>query len=142
MDKVLHSSKSIMWATPQWFFDKYNAIYHFNTDVCAISTNAKCGHYYTPDVDGLQQQWGGVCWMNPPYGRNDSYKWVQKDFNEMQKGVVIVALLPVRTDTKWYHEFINNQPNVKVEFIKGRLKFGDSKDAAPFPSMVVVFGTD
>lgn len=129
-----------MWETPQDFFNKYNSIYHFTTDVCAIAKNAKCNHFFTPEQNGLIQEWKGVCWMNPPYGRNDSYIWVRKAYEESKKGCIVVALLPVRTDTKWYHEFINNKPDVKVEFIKGRLKFGNSKDAAPFPSMVVTFG--
>ena len=128
-----------MWETPQGFFDSLNVIYHFNTDVCAVKANAKCKHYYSPDADGLQQSWNGVCWMNPPYGRNITSLWVEKAYMESRKGCVVVALLPARTDTTWFHEFIYTKPGVTIEFIKGRLKFGISKNSAPFPSMVVVF---
>ena len=140
MNKVFSSSKSIMWETPQDFFDKLNAKYKFNTDVCAIKGNAKCRNYFTPKTDGLKQAWEGVCWMNPPYGRNHTVKWVEKAYRESRNGCVVVALLPARTDTRWFHEYIYNKPNVAIEFIKGRLKFSGSKNAAPFPSMVVVFG--
>lgn len=129
-----------MWETPQGFFDRYNKIYQFNTDVCAIKENAKCAHYYTPEQNGLIQSWKGVCWMNPPYGRNEGYKWVKKAYEENLKGCIVVALLPARTDTKWFHQFVINNPNVTIEFIEGRLKFSNSTDAAPFPSIVVTFG--
>ena len=129
-----------MWETPQDFFDKLNAKYKFNTDVCAIKGNAKCRNYFTPKINGLKQAWKGVCWMNPPYGRKHTINWVEKAYSESRKGCAVVALLPARTDTKWFHEYIYNKPNVAVEFIKGRLKFGGSKNAAPFPSMIVVFG--
>ncbi len=139
MNDVVFSSKSIMWETSQDFFNQLNNIYHFTTDVCAIPANAKCAHFYTPNMDGLRQVWSGVCWMNPPYGRNQTGKWVEKAYRESQKGCLVVALLPARTDTKWFHQFIYNKVGVTVEFIKGRLKFGGSKNAAPFPSMLVLF---
>ncbi len=135
MNNIHFLSKTDLWSTPQDFFDKYNKIYNFNLDVCANSENAKCKKYFTIDDDGLSQKWNGNCWMNPPYGREIG-KWIKKAFEESLKGSVIVCLLPARTDTKWFHEYcVKGQ----IEFIKGRLKFGNSKNSAPFPSMVVIF---
>lgn len=139
MNKVLHSSESVMWETPQWLFNEYNKQYNFNTDVCAVPENAKCDHYFTPEVDGLKQDWKGSCWMNPPYGRNETGRWIEKAYKESLKGVTVVCLIPSRTDTRWFHQFIYNKPGVKITFLKGRLKFGGSKHGAPFPSMIVVF---
>lgn len=136
MDKVLFSSKTDLWATPQSFFDKYNSIYHFEVDVCALPENAKCEKYFTPEIDGLKQNWQGVCYMNPPYGRNIG-EWVKKAYESSLNGATVVCLLPSRTCTKWFHEYCLKG---KIEFIKGRLKFGDAKESAPFPSMIVVFG--
>jgi phage N-6-adenine-methyltransferase len=138
MNPVVHSSQSIMWETPQRLFDDLNLIHHFNTDVCAIAENAKCVHYFSPEIDGLKQDWKGVCWMNPPYGRDVTGRWVQKAFNESLK-CKVVSLMKDRTDTRWFHKFIYNQPGVSVQFLKGRVKFGDSKHGAPFPSMIVIF---
>lgn len=134
----MFSSKSVIWETPKWLFDLCDGICHFNTDVCALPENAKCAHYYTPEVDGLSQKWQGVCWMNPPYGK-EIYHWIKKASDEAATGVKVVALLPARTDTKWFHEYIYNKKRVTVEFIKGRLKFGNCVNAAPFPSMIVIF---
>ena len=131
--KGIFSSETDMWETPQDLFDKLDSIYHFETDVCAVSENAKCEHYYTPEDDGLKQKWEGVCWCNPPYGRQIG-KWVEKAARSF---ATVVMLLPARTDTKWFHDYC--LPYGKIEFIKGRLKFGDSKNSAPFPSMIVIF---
>ena len=136
MNDVLFSSKSVVWETPQDLFDKLNAEFHFDLDVCALPENAKCERYYTPEDDGLSQPWNGICWCNPPYGRTIG-KWVQKAYETFAGGGTVVMLLPARTDTKWFHEYIYNK--AEIRFIKGRLKFGNSKNAAPFPSMIVVF---
>jgi phage N-6-adenine-methyltransferase len=141
MNTVVHSSQSVMWETPQWLFDEYNRLYKFNTDVCAIAENAKCDHYFCPEVDGLKQVWEGACWMNPPYGRGITGQWVEKAYNESKGGTTVVALLPARTDTRWFHQFIYKQPGVELIFLKGRLKFGNSINGAPFPSMIVIFKT-
>ena len=136
--RVMFSSNSDEWATPQAFFDKYNELYSFNTDVCANEGNAKCKHYFSKEQDGLKQDWKGVCFCNPPYGRGITTQWVKKAYEESLKGNIIVCLLPARTDTKWFHEYCI--PYGTIEFVKGRLKFGDQKNSAPFPSMVVIFG--
>ncbi len=137
---LMFSSKTEVWSTPQDFFDKMDAEYNFSLDVCAISDNAKCSTFFTPEVDGLKQEWYGTCWMNPPYGREIG-KWVAKAYDEAvrKKNCKVVALLPARTDTRWFHDYIYMKRGVTVDFIKGRLKFGDGKNSAPFPSMVVIF---
>ena len=134
MSSVHFSSKTDLWATPQNFFDKYNSIYKFETDVCALPENAKCEKFFTPEQDGLKQDWMGVCWMNPPYGRNID-KWVKKAYEASIKGATVVCLLPARTDTRWWHEYCLKGD---IEFIRGRIKFNGSKHNAPFPSAVVV----
>ncbi len=136
--ELMFSSATDLWATPKAFFDKYDAVHGFELDVCANNKNAKCKKFYTVVEDGLEQEWTGVVWMNPPYGREIG-KWVKKAFESVfvdKTAKKVVCLLPARTDTKWFHEFCTQG---KIEFIKGRLKFGDSKNSAPFPSMVVVF---
>ncbi len=129
------TSNTDMWATPQDFFDKLNKEFNFQLDVCAVSENAKCDKYFSPEVDGLNQEWEGVCWMNPPYGRAIG-KWVKKAYESSLNGATVVGLLPSRTDTKWWHEYCMKG---EVRFVKGRLKFGDGKSPAPFPSAVVIF---
>ena len=133
--QVHFSSKTDMWATPQEFFDKYNNKYKFSTDVCATAENAKCPHFFTVGQDGLKQDWVGSCWMNPPYGRQIKF-WVKKAYESSLNGATVVCLLPARTDTSWWHDYCSKG---SVEFIRGRLKFGGSKNSAPFPSAVVVF---
>jgi len=138
MTKGMYSSDSPIWETPQKLFNELNENYHFSLDVCALPENAKCEKYFTPEQDGLKQKWDGVCWMNPPYGKEIG-KWVEKAYNEAQNGSIIVALLPARTDTKWFHNWIYLSYGVRIDFLKGRLKFGESKNSAPFPSMIVIF---
>lgn len=141
--EVMFSSATDNWSTPQDFFDKLNDELHFTLDVCANADNHKCDKYYTKEMDGLIQPWKGNIWCNPPYGREIG-KLVEKAWKVNKSWLdeltgVIVMLLPARTDTKWFHRYIYNQPNVEVRFIKGRLKFGNSKNSAPFPSMIVIF---
>lgn len=133
MNRVLFRSKSENWETPPQLFKALDAEFHFDLDVCALPENAKCTRYYTPEDDGLKQPWNGTCWCNPPYGRSIS-DWVKK---AAESETTVVMLLPARTDTKWFHEYIYGK--VEVRFVKGRLKFGGSKNSAPFPSMVVIF---
>lgn len=137
--KMMFSSATDMWATPQSFFDELNNEFHFTLDPCATKANAKCNKFYTIDEDGLQQDWKGeVVFCNPPYGKMIS-SWVRKCSQESNKpNTTIVALLPARTDTRYFHDYIYGKAK-EIRFIKGRLKFGDSKNSAPFPSMVVVF---
>lgn len=136
LNKGLFTSNTDLWATPQDLFDKLNEEFNFQLDVCADENNHKCDRYFTKEVDGLKQKWFGTCWMNPPYGREIS-KWIKKAYETSLAGATVVCLLPSRTDTKWWHEYCMKG---EIRFIKGRLKFGDSKNAAPFPSAVIVFG--
>lgn len=139
---VMFSSKTDLWETPQELFDQMDAEFHFNLDVCALPENAKCAAYYTPEQDGLKQPWYGRCWCNPPYGRNIG-EWVRRAHLAACAGNLVVMLLPARTDTRWFHDYIYQNKNAEIRFIKGRLKFGGgAKNSAPFPSMIVVFGGD
>ena len=135
---LMFSSKSEEWATPQDFFNELNKEFNFNLDPCATDDNHKCKKYFTKADNGLLQKWGGYnVFVNPPYGRAIG-AWVEKAYNEAkQKNTLVVMLLPARVDTKWFHNFIYHK--AEIRFIKGRLKFGGSKNAAPFPSMIVIF---
>jgi len=136
MNNIVHfSSKTDLWSTPQEFFDKYNAIYNFTLDVCATDDNAKCSTYFTKEQDGLSKKWTGVCWMNPPYGR-EIVKWMKKAYESSLQGATVVCLVPSRTDTQWWHNYAMKG---NIEFIKGRLKFGNSNNSAPFPSAIITF---
>lgn len=139
MNSALFSSANDVWETPQEFFDELNEEFHFTLDPCALPTNAKCEHYFTPTDNGLIQNWEGEkVFCNPPYGRA-IYNWVRKCSEEARKkNTTVVALIPARTDTRYFHEFIYHKAK-EIRFIRGRLKFGGSKNAAPFPSMVVIF---
>ena len=136
---VMFSSKTDLWATPQDFFDKLNEEFHFTLDPCSNNENAKCEKHYTLVEDGLNQDWSGeTVFCNPPYGR-EMKKWIKKCHDESCHATVVM-LIPARTDTQAFHDYIYNQ--AEIRFIRGRLKFGDSKNSAPFPSMVVVFKKD
>ena len=135
MTNIHFSSATDLWATPQDFFDRYNGLYGFQLDVCASPENAKCARFFTKEDDGLAQEWTGVCWMNPPYGR-DIKHWMRKAYQSSLAGATVVCLVPARTDTAWWHDYaVKGQ----IEFIRGRLKFGGAVNSAPFPSAVVVF---
>lgn len=137
--ELMFSSQSNEWTTPQDFFDKLDAEFHFTLDPCADDYNHKCDRYFTKEIDGLKQSWGGqTVFCNPPYGREVG-KWVQKCAEEAEAGTTIVLLIPARTDTAYFHDYIYQKPNVEIRFVRGRLKFGDGKNSAPFPSMVVIF---
>lgn len=135
---VMFSSKTEMWETPQDLFDKLNEEFHFTLDVCATPENAKCENFYTPEQDGLMQPWKGIIWCNPPYGREIG-SWVRRAMLSSIGDSVVVMLLPARTDTRWFHDYIYKRKRVEIRFLRGRLKFGNSKTNAPFPSMICVF---
>jgi phage N-6-adenine-methyltransferase len=132
-NKGLTTSKTAEWETPQDFFDELNKEFGFTLDVCATKENAKCKRYFDKTVNGLEQVWEGCCYMNPPYGREIGY-WCKK---ALESDCLVVGLLPARTDTKWFHNYIYGK--AEIRFIKGRLKFGGNKNSAPFPSMVVIW---
>ena len=131
----MFSSKTYEWETPQDFFNELNKEFCFTLDPCAAKENAKCKKFYTKKDDGLSKSWDNeIVFCNPPYGREIG-KWVKKA-SELRNGKVIM-LIPSRTDTKWFHDYIYNK--TEIRFIKGRLKFNDLKNSAPFPSMIVIF---
>lgn len=135
--KTHASSKTDLWATPQAFFDKCNAEFRFTMDACASEDNAKCDDYFTIADDGLTQDWGrATVWVNPPYARGVTGRWVQKGFEASLAGALVVMLVPARTDTRWWHDWAMR---AEVRFVKGRLRFGGAKTPAPFPSAVLVF---
>jgi phage N-6-adenine-methyltransferase len=136
--KVMFSSAFGGWTTPKWLFEKLDAEFHFTTDVGASQDNRLCEDYLGLDNgrDALSSQWGSRNFCNPPYGRGMD-KWIEKGFEESQKGRLVVFLIPARTDTRWFHEYILGR--AEIRFLRGRIKFGDGKNSAPFPSMVVIF---
>lgn len=142
MNPVLVSSKKMDWETPQKFFEVLDQEFHFVLDAAATAKNAKCDKYFTPEQDGLKQSWnvGGSVYCNPPYGREIG-KWVKKAFEEARSGYPIVLLIPARTDTTYFHDYIYGK--AEIRFIRGRLRFtdeeGNAADPAPFPSMLVIY---
>jgi phage N-6-adenine-methyltransferase len=115
-----------------------DAEFGFTLDVCATDANAKCERYFTRADDALQKVWEGVCWMNPPYGR-DLGHWVAKAYDSARAGATVVCLVPARTDTAWWREFAHLG---EVDFLRGRVSFDGNNgaaSAAPFPSCVIVF---
>ena len=136
MNKGMYTSKTPEWSTPQDVFDILNKAWNFTLDPCATKENAKCAKFYTKNDDGLAHSWDGEkVFMNPPYGRVIG-DWVKKA-SEIKNGVC-VWLLPARTDTRWFHDYVLARGGI-VEFLRGRLHFGDGKNPAPFPSMIVTF---
>lgn len=138
MNKCLFASTTDDWATPQDLFDRLDAEFHFTLDPCSTDQNCKCEKHYTKEQDGLSQDWTGeTVFCNPPYGR-EMPKWIHKCAEHGHSGGgIAVMLIPARTDTKAFHEYIYGK--AEIRFLKGRLKFGNAKNAAPFPSMIVVF---
>lgn len=132
---VHFSSETDLWATPQDFFDRLNEEFGFELDVCATPENAKCARYFTERENGLLQTWKGICWMNPPYGREIA-QWIKKAYESALAGATVVCLVPSRTDTQWWHDYCMKG---EIRFVRGRLKFGGVIDNAPFPSAVVIF---
>lgn len=146
---LMFSKASDEWTTPQDFYDALNAEFGFGIDVAATEQNTKCGEFYSyvdEDTNALTVEWhrdNGAHWCNPPYSKCAAF--VEKAARSRMLGVTTVVLVPSRTDTAWFHEFVWEQsahrpkPGVEVRFVRGRLKFGSQKNSAPFPSMVVVF---
>jgi site-specific DNA-methyltransferase (adenine-specific) len=104
-------------------------------DPASTHANAKCERHYTIEDDGLDKSWDGErVFVNPPYGREIG-KWVRKAAETRQ--ATVVMLMPARTDTKYFHKYIYGK--TEIRFLQGRLKFGDSTNSAPFPSMIVIW---
>ncbi len=146
---VHFSKQSDEWTTPRSLFDRLHAIHGFTVDAAATDQNALCPTYFTKERDALTVDWAShetgryrpVVWLNPPYSRCRDF--IRKAAEEREKGCTVVCLVPSRTDTRWFHAHVwdgtRPRPGVTVEFISGRLKFGDAVHAAPFPSMLLTF---
>jgi phage N-6-adenine-methyltransferase len=148
----MFSSNSAEWVTPPEVFIPLDVEFHFTLDVCATPSNTKVAKYFTEADDGLKQDWSkDVCWMNPPYGRV-IIRWVKKAYEESRKGATVVCLLPGRTDTRWFHEYVLHK--AKIRPVRGRITFlGEDGlpvrnkktgeiQSAPFPSLIVIFRPD
>lgn len=138
--KVLHSSASTEWSTPQDLFDQIDDEFLFDLDAAASKENSKCSFFFTKEQDALTRSWATVrVWLNPPYGRG-LIDWIRKaklETSEIGGARVVVMLVPARTDTKWWSLAMSARPEVR--FLSGRLKFGGSKNSAPFPSAILIF---
>ena len=121
---ILSNSKNLNWCTPPEFFDELDQEFHFNLDPAATDKCAKCAKYFTPESDGLKADWGGCrVFCNPPCGRNIG-EWVKKGYEESQKpGTVVVMLIPARTDTSYYHDYIFGGKADEVRFLRGAALF-------------------
>jgi phage N-6-adenine-methyltransferase len=142
--EVMFSSKSCEHGTPDDFYEKLDAQYHFELDPCSTHENAKCKRHFTVEENGLALPWYGMVFMNPPYGRQ-IVKWMSKAYYESRSGnaPVVVCLVPARTDTAWWHDYVEapkERGEATVKFIRGRLKFKGNDHPAPFPSALVVYG--
>jgi site-specific DNA-methyltransferase (adenine-specific) len=139
--KATQTSNSVEYPTPGNFFSRLNNIFHFELDVCATHKNAKCPRYFTKQQNGLKQRWNDAAtvWMNPPYGKG-LCNWMQKAYEESRNGCVIVCLVPVRSDTKWWHHWVEGK--AQVFYVKGRLRFDGADYPAPFPSAIVIYGLE
>lgn len=132
-------SRGSDWATPQELYDKLDAEFHFNLDVCASDWNAKNINYFNEETDGLKQSWTGfTCFMNPPYGKvlND---WMKKAYEESQKGATIVCLVPAATDTSWWHDYALKG---EIRYLRGRPRFVTKEKTWQqtfSPSVIVIF---
>jgi phage N-6-adenine-methyltransferase len=136
--KVYHRHESDLWGTPQAEFDRLHAEFGFTLDACAIAANAKCDHYFSPEQDGLLQEWDGVVFCNPPYSQ--VAKWIAKAYEASKAGATVVCIVYACVDTVWWHQYIEGI--AEHRFPKGRWKFerpGGKGDSAPRPTAIVVF---
>jgi len=139
INKVLFSHNKDDYITPDWLMDELKQEFDFKLDACSTNYDpTDLPSWYTKEDNGLEQDWETWTYCNPPYSQVSL--WVEKAFYEnSHRGIGIVMLLPSRTDTKWFHDYIYTNPRCEVRFLKGRLKFKGTKNSAPFPSMVVIF---
>jgi hypothetical protein len=126
VNRGLFSSLRGDWKTPRALYQALDAEFYFDYDPCPVN----------PKIDGLESAWGMVNYVNPPYGK-EIRKWIKKGFQEHLQEKTVVFLLPSRTDTDWWHEYIMKAHEIR--FIRGRLRFDDQRNLAPFPSAIAVF---
>lgn len=138
MNPALLSSVRTDYGTPWEFFLELDREFDFTLDPCASPDNAKCPKFYTEADNGLEQDWGQErVFMNPPYGRAIPL-WMNKAVQSWANGALVVALVPARTDTAWWHECVL-AVEPEIRYIRGRIKFEGCTAAAPFPCAVVVY---
>lgn len=137
MEKALFTSNSDEWETPSELYTRLNKKFGFTLDPCSTKENHLCDKYYTKEENGLCKSWKGeIVFVNPPY--SEIKQWVEKCYKEYEtNGTTVVMLIPSRTDTRYFHNYIYHK--AEIEFIKGRLHFSNSKNSAPFPSMIVIY---
>ena len=139
---VLNSSERMDWGTPQALFDALDAEFSFSLDAAAHEQNHKCAQYLSPDDDSLSCDWlslvgpGASVWLNPPYGRGIG-RWIRKAYEESQRGICVVVLVMVRSDTRWFRQWAMRAAEVRL--IAGRVTFQGAKASAPAPSALLVF---
>jgi len=126
LNRGLFTSLRGDWKTPRALYQALDAEFRFDYDPCPARTK----------INGLESEWGNINFVNPPYGKEIT-KWIQKGYQENLKGKTVVFLIPSRTDTRWWHDYIMKADEIR--FIRGRLKFDDQKNSAPFPSAIAVF---
>lgn len=136
MGAAVHfSNKSDEWETPQWLYDSLDKEFGFTLDPCSNGKNAKCEKWFSIYDTGLLKDWGTeTVFMNPPYSK--CKEWMTKAYGAAHEGATVVCLVPSRTDTEWWHKYAMKG---EIRFLKGRLTFGDAVNAAPFPSVVIIF---
>lgn len=138
--KAMMSSTHMDWATPSYLYEQLNSEFGFTIDVCASDWNAKHERYWTVQDDALSKDWSGEkCFMNPPYGRGIK-RWVRKAYEESLKGALVVGIIPSRTDTSYWHDYIEGK--AEVRFIRGRVRFvrpNSKLENAPFASAIIVW---
>lgn len=128
MEKAIFTSNSDEWKTPLELYTRLNERFKFTLDPCSTKENHLCDKYYTKE--------GETVFVNPPYSKIK--QWVEKCYKEYEtNGTTVVMLIPSRTDTRYFHNYIYHK--AEIEFIKGRLHFSNSKNSAPFPSMIVIY---
>lgn len=141
---ILFSSATDNWSTPKDVYEKLNKEFCFNYDPCPFAPNPvfeneelpfEYENNFSKTKNGLLTNWGGCSFVNPPY--SDIKNWCKKAYEEWKEGKTVVMLIPSRTDTSYWHDYIMKADEIR--FIRGRLKFGNSKNSAPFPSAIVVF---
>lgn len=139
IDKNSFKSKSVEYSTPIEIVEPLKKEFNLQLDVCATNHNNKCKKYFTKEQDGLKLDWNkyGNCWMNPPWSR-ELKKWVAKAYEESQKGITVVCLLPVRTNTIWWHKYIIDT-KTEVRFLKGEIKFNGMEKGLWLPCAIVIF---
>ena len=126
LNRGLFTSVRGDWKTPKALYQALDAEFGFDYDPCPTK----------PIESGLESEWGNMNFVNPPYGKEIT-RWICKGYHESLKGKAVVFLIPSRTDTRWWHDYIMKADEIR--FIRGRLKFDDQKNSAPFPSAIVIF---